>query len=62
MALTFSDVARLKKAYVLLNMESVDNIHSILDSVGINFPHDYQVLTKVHGLGVNFTLYKPNGL
>lgn len=62
MALTFSERARLRKAYVLLNMEPVDNIHSILGSVGVNFPDDYLVLTRVNGLGFNFTLYKPKGL
>lgn len=60
MALTFSDVARLKKSYVLLDVEPSVDIQSILGSVGINFPGDYQVLARVNGIGRNFTLYRPN--
>lgn len=58
-ALTFSDPARLKKSFVLLDVDPTLDIPSILGSVGINFPADYQIVTRVNGLGRNFIMYRP---
>ncbi|CAI8830811.1 membrane hypothetical protein [Pseudomonas sp. IT-P12] len=59
---TFSNADRVKKSFVLLDLDSLVDIQSILGSVGINFPQDYVVLTRVDGLGKSFTLYKPNSI
>ena len=59
MALRFADKARLKKSFILLGANSQPDISSILDSVGIRFPDDYQLVGKVSGLNREFTLYRP---
>lgn len=59
MALQLADKTRLKKSFILLGINSQSDISSILDSVGIRFPDDYQLVGKVSGLKREFTLYRP---
>ncbi|TCT09065.1 hypothetical protein [Paralcaligenes ureilyticus] len=58
-ALKFSDLARLKKAFILLDVKPGDPIPAILASAGIHFPDDYRLVGRVQGVGHVFLLYRP---
>lgn len=58
-ALTFADEARLRNAFILLDVPVQDSIVSILTTAGIEFPKNYELITQVQGIGREFALYRP---
>lgn len=57
--LTFASPDRLKKAFILLDVDPESDVVGLLAGVGINFPGDYLAVGTSTALGRTFRLYKP---
>jgi hypothetical protein len=59
-ALQFSEVARCKKALLLVSKDATESwLKDLLNSGGLDFPAGYQRVGTVTGWGNEFTLYRP---
>lgn len=58
LALQYADIERLKKAYVLLDVEPI-LVESMLTSRGLNFPKGYEKIGAVVSRGTSYSLWKP---